>query len=433
MPPIDTQRSSHVKAGAFVLTALLIFVVVMIMLSGGVEWWHRTNTYTVRFPIEVGAAGLAEGSEVRVGGRPVGRVRDIKLVFDDPARAPVGVDVHVKMPRSLPVFEDAVALLEKPIFGSNAVINFPVLGGAPGEALLTEGSRIMGTVAPPELLRNTGYGPEQATQLRGIMQRMDDVSRRAVAVIERFEQEVLPNFKGATEDVRAITADVRERSGPWLDRADTLTHELTELSTEARATVQDARAFIANLNTIVIENQESFTRTLERLESASENADQLLARLNEESVTLLNDMLAEGRRQVEAAGDVVDRVTALVAQESPQVRTALSNLRLASEQMKLTMGEVRRSPWRLLYRPKTNELEYELLYDTARTYASAVSDLRAASESLESSIAGDGSRLATNGRPLEDVVTEIHDAFERYRAAEEKFLRTLMLQNVNGN
>ena len=212
-----------------------------------------------------------------------------------------------------------------------------------------------------------------------------------------------------------------------------MTEELTTLTSDTGATIREAREFITNINDVVVENRETFNRTLARLEAASENADALLTRLNGESVTLLNEMLAEGRRQVEEAGAVVDRVSSLMATQEPEVRKTIANLRLASDQMKLTMGEVRRSPWRLLYRPKTRELEYELLYDSARTYASAVSDLRAASESLESAIASDGSRLATDGRPIDQFVGEIEEAFLRYREAEETFLNTLMSQQTNGN
>lgn len=428
MAPIDQQRSSHIKAGLFVVVAIAIFVAVLITLAGGTDLLRRTTTYVVRFPIEIGAAGLAEGSDVRVGGRSVGSVSRIDLQFDDPARPPVGVDVRIDVERSIPIFNDAVAFLEKPIFGSNAIINFPSLGGEGGAATLGEGDQIPGLVAPPELLRNAGYGPEQSEQLRSIMQRLDDISARAVTMIETFENDIVPGFRNATSDVQAITTDARERSTVWFDRADSITQDLSDLSTEANAAVADAREFIANINGVVEENRESFNNTVASVESATKRADELVARLNEESVTLLNDMLAEGRLRLEEAGDVVERVDSLLAEQEPEIRKTLANLRLASDQMKLTMGEVRRSPWRLLHRPKTRELEYELLYDSARTYASAVSDLRAASESLESAVGTESRPSSVRPDAVESYLNEISQAFERYRQAEERFLTTLMAQ-----
>jgi len=247
-------------------------------------------------------------------------------------------------------------------------------------------------------------------------------------MMETFEEDIVPGFRAATTDVQAIASEARERSSVWFDRTDDVTRDLTRLSTEANAAVADARDFIANVNALVEDNRESFNHTVASVESVSKRADELVARLNEESVTLLNEMLAEGRRQMEEAGAVIDRVASLVAEEEPEIRKALANIRLASDQMKLTMGEVRRSPWRLLYRPKTRELEYELLYDSARTYASAVSDLRAASESLESIVGAEGASRTLRPDAVDSYLSEISQAFERYRQAEERFLTTLMAQ-----
>ncbi len=428
MAPIDQQRSGHIKAGVFVLVAIAIFVAALITLGGGSNLLRRTTPYVIQFPVEIGAPGLAEGSDVRVGGRSVGEVSRIALHSDDPSRPPTGVDVYIQIERSLPMFSDAVAYLEKPIFGSNSTINFPSLGGGEGATQLEKDSLIPGFVAPPDILRSAGYGPEQAEQLRGIMQRLDDMSQRAMAMVQTVETDIIPSFRSATEDARAISADARERSAQWFDRTDEITANLATLSSEANAAVADARQFIDNMNGVLEENRESFNRTVANIESATERADELVAKLNDESVTLLNDMLVEGRAQLNEAGEVVERVSSLMAEQEPEIRKTFANLRLASDQMKLTMGEVRRSPWRLLYRPKTRELEYELLYDSARTYANAVSDLRAASESLESLMGAGPSGAAKQSETIDGYLLEISEAFARYRDAEDRFLTTLMAQ-----
>ncbi|RMH26633.1 MAG: hypothetical protein D6693_06795 [Planctomycetota bacterium] len=424
MPAIDTSRGSHIRAGAFVLAALGVFVVVLVTLAGGPNLWRRTSAYVVRFPLDQGAAGLDEGSDVRVGGRSVGVVGRIDLAFDAPDQPPAGVDVTIKVERSLPIYADAVAFLERPLFGTNSVINFPSLGG--DAARVAPGGTIPGRIAPPEILRNAGYGPEQSEQLRGILDRLESVATRADDLSHEFEESIFPVFQRSADDIAAVTADARARSTTWFDRADEISAEMMLLSQQAGEAVSDARAFIGDVRGVLDENRESFGRTIANVERASEQADALVARLNEQTLDLLDGMLEEGRASAARAGALVDDAAALFREEEPEVRTALANLRLATEQMKLTMGEVRRSPWRLLHRPKTRELEYELLYDSARTYASAVSDLRAASEALESVMGSDGSRLATQGAPLGEYLSRLADAFERYRAAESSFLDTLL-------
>ncbi len=431
MAVIDLSRATHVRAGAFVFASLVVFVVVLISLAGGSDLWRRTTAYVVRFPLETGATGLEIGSDVRVGGRNVGSVARIDLAYDQPGRPPVGVDVTINVERSIPVFPDAVAFLERPLFGSASVINFPSLGGTDDDAdTLDAGGLIRGEIAPPELLRNAGYGSAQSEQLRSIFDRLDEITKSAEAIARDFEQRIFPQFEQAAGDAAAITADARARSAGWFDNTDEFFDEFVAISRETSAAVTDARAFIAEVRGVVDENRPAFNNTVANIERATERADALLTRFNDETLNMLNAMLTDGRAVVADAGDAVERASSLLREEEPEVRVTMANLRLASEELKLTMGEVRRSPWRLLYRPKTKELEYELLYDSARTYAGAVSDLRAASEALESVLASDRPARPAAGGAIETYIQRIGAAFERYRQAEETFLDTLLKQQA---
>jgi len=71
------EQSNAVRAGVFVLLSVLLAVVIIVILSGVVERLKPANVYVVRFPLSVGAQGLSEGSEVRVGGQKVGQVSGV--------------------------------------------------------------------------------------------------------------------------------------------------------------------------------------------------------------------------------------------------------------------------------------------------------------------------------------------------------------------
>lgn len=428
MAPIESHRGDHLKAGVFVVIALIIFVIVLISLAGGMNMLQPTASYTIRFPVSVGVAGLDAGSDVRVGGRTVGRVGAITLAQDDPDRPPIGVDVRVHINRGIPIYSDAGALLVRPLFGSGATINFPSLGGQPGSSRLDANARIPGATGPSDLLSSAGIGPEEFETIKNIIQRLDDTTQRTAKFVDTIELEIVPNMRHASATLDSIATEFQARSAPWFDSVDAFSGELSTFSMDANAAITEAREFIANLDRLVTDNKESVTRSVAHLENTSEKAEALLTRLNDQSITLINDLLADGRTRLDEAGDLIDRVSSLFAEESPEIRKTFANLRLASDQLKLTMGEVRRSPWRLLYRPNTRELEYELLYDSARTYASAVSDLRAASESLESAVGADRTRLSTDGQSLDGYVGEIKDAFEKYREAEQTLLDALLKQ-----
>jgi hypothetical protein len=122
----------------------------------------------------------------------------------------------------------------------------------------------------------------------------------------------------------------------------------------------------------------------------------------------------------------VNKIKTLFDEQQPNIRRTLANLRLSSDQLRDTLTEVRRAPWRLVYRPDLRELNYELLYDSARSYAGAVSDLRATTESIESLLASGQNGPTIQDGTLEQLLTQLKDAHENYTQAEQAFMEQLL-------
>lgn len=260
--------------------------------------------------------------------------------------------------------------------------------GKPEEEKAAEGTVFQGGPAAPGFLAQAGYGDEQKTQLQSILARGEKIAANVEAVTEEFRSTIVP-------DVRSVVGDVRERWPAWGDRVDSITKNVDEASAKLSPGIDEVREVIARARQWFDENRERLTTIVENVEAASGDLKAGLARLNEETIDKLHEMLDSGTETTKSAQAAIERIDGLVAEQTPNLRKALADARLATDQLKLTMGEVRRSPWRLLYRPDTKELEFELLYDAARQYAEAVSDLRAAGEALES--AGRGPRCRGEG------------------------------------
>jgi hypothetical protein len=150
-----------------------------------------------------------------------------------------------------------------------------------------------------------------------------------------------------------------------------------------------------------------------------------------DSIDRVHGLLDEGVIAAGTYGQLGERLNLIVDRESPQLRTTLTNVRLVSEQAKLFLQEFRAQPWRLLSQPSRAELEREPLYNAARQYATAVADLRAASESLESIVtasgtgAGLGAGSAVDAATIEGMRSQVRDAFGRYQQAEQELLDLL--------
>lgn len=398
--------TNNVKAGIFVVVTILIAFSVVVTLSGVRDRIKPRDSYIVRFDIGVGAGGLEPGSSVLVGGRPVGRVAKIELRTESVSDAlPPGIDVTILVDKNIRFYGAPGAAptgyIERPLLGSGGEVNFTSVGDPSRHPRLPVGSVLPGTLAPPSFLAQAGYGDEQAQQLRNILRRADEI----------------------TENVNATVSDVRGRSSKWLDDVDHMmtrgrefADDLPRLASEARERLDQLEDIFNKARAVIDDNRDKIDAIVDNTKEATEHGRDLLANLNEETRGLLNDMLREGREAAASSREAVERLDTLLIEQTPTIRRAFANARLASDQLKLTLAEVRRAPWRLLYRPDTHELEFELLYDAARTYAVAASDLRAASESLQS-ITG-----ATDGAAVEDALDALRRSFNVYREAERRFL-----------
>jgi phospholipid/cholesterol/gamma-HCH transport system substrate-binding protein len=115
-------RASHILIGTFMLlmvAAVFAFVIWLSRSGGG-----STKEYDVYFRESV--AGLAVGGVVRFNGVPVGQVRRIALVPDDPGR----VRVRVRIDEEVPILEGSVATMEAQ--GLTGVAFLQIEGGFQG-------------------------------------------------------------------------------------------------------------------------------------------------------------------------------------------------------------------------------------------------------------------------------------------------------------
>lgn len=416
-------KRNNILAGLLVIVCLSATVVIIVILGGALEALGKRD-YTVRFPIETGAEGVEVGSRVTVGGVNAGTVKGRRFAMN--GENIEGINVTIAVDKAIPLREGTVAYLQLPILGGTASINFSQLGdGAP----LNEDDLIEGRIAPPGILSSTGFGEEQAEALRRIIDSARETTDRVNEITRRFSDTVVP-------DVETIVGSTRERYPTWLERIDSITANADEtvargpaIAEEIEQRVAEFRGFIEDVRPIIDENREQIRIAIGNFEDASANTKEVTAqarsfmdRLNGEMSDKAVAILESGQAGLEEARSAITKADSIVSEQRPQIRASLANFRLASDQLRDTLVEVRRSPWRLLYRPDTRELEYELLYDAARSYAGAVTNLRGAAESLEAVSASD----TPDRDEVAALMGEVEQAFERYRQAEEFFLEQLI-------
>ena len=107
-------------------------------------------------------------------------------------------------------------------------------------------------------------------------------------------------------------------------------------------------------------------------------------RFKDETLSKVDDALDAGMIAITDMSQILRTIDFEVAASLPSVRSFLQDVLVASGEMKLATIEIRRSPWRILYKPSPGELGNENLFAAARDFTIAASEVRVAAQSFQS-------------------------------------------------
>lgn len=421
---------NNTLAGLFVVATLVLGVWVAFMLADRGAGMNATR-FIVRFPVEQGAAGISLGSPVLLGGQQVGQV--LGITFDNtnkdvPASS---VDVRVEVREDVAIFENAQIYLEKPLLGSLSNINVVTPGTSNltafnGKSAKIENGEVLVAGVAPGLLAQAGLGPTQLDQLKRTLENVDKTVLRLTQLIDKSS----PDVETAIADVRAVIADAKNNFSGWdtsidksLSNLESATGRVDPLFSKIEKSVDSATSVFEEAKAIVTENREQIEKILTSVQSATD-------RLDKESVDLLNAALKDARGAMAQAQTAITDVNALITEQRPNLRKAIANMRLTSDQLKLASIEVRSQPWRIFHNPDTKELSAQVLYDSTRNYAEAASDVRAASEALtQLSLTQKTGQTMSDGdlaAKLAELSKNLQESMTTFQKAEKELLDKLV-------
>ena len=102
----------------------------------------------------------------------------------------------------------------------------------------------------------------------------------------------------------------------------------------------------------------------------------------------------------------------------------IRNFNEVSVNLKTASREIRRAPWRLLYKPQKGELHIQGLIDSAGDFATAAELLDNASLRLRATV-DTAAAEGIDDEQIPAMISELEDSFERFKEAEAKFWEEL--------
>ena len=241
--------------------------------------------------------------------------------------------------------------------------------------------------------------------------------------------EIVENLRVTTGSIRQVTTRINQDDWPrWSDRIDDVMTWATAATDKIDAVLDEGQALLTDTRAVVTVNRPKIDTTMDNVVVASDNIAGITDRMRSETVDKINALLDKGQEGVDSAANVLERLDNDYTFWRSDIREALAGARQTAQQLKLTSIEVRRSPWKLLYRPKQTELEHELLYEAARSFALAVSDLKAAAASTERLVENHADEIGVDPEVQDRIREFLEGSINRYEDAQQRLIDVLLAE-----
>ncbi len=372
-----TNEKNALKAGLFIVLCILLGVGILIGIRGTGQLFNPMRDITVAFDLGENLGGLKVGDQVRVNGVQQGRVKDIRFVEPDKDAVASRFEVDFTLPTVYDLRKDAMIEVEQGLTGTSN-LNVNAFG--------------------------TGEPVKSGDVLDGQGGALARVMQRAPQVVDTLDA-TLADARGAINDVRNQVPHIVKRYDSTMQRAD---EALTEARDIFGDTKTDIRGTMANLN--------AATGTFkDKLPTIFEKADTFLTKTTE-TVEGARGTLADIRVAAANTKDATGEAKSLLIRNRSRFDNMIASLRNTSTNLENASSEIRRSPWRLLYQPKADELSNLNIYDSAREFAQAATNLNDAASAVRDA-SQDPSITADE---MKQLLGALDASFAKYKDVESK-------------
>lgn len=405
------KQHNELKAGLFIVISFALAIGIFFGITGSSMFVGPTKMYAVDFDLSEDVGGLKSGSVVRIGGLNLGKVKRVVIIQGE---GEAKTRAFFSLPVSYKLKQGAQIALQSGLIGSQVNLNITSLGTGSD---LSDKDVIDGSPSP------------LALAIKGLGQASDEI----VPMVRDFRNITVPKVNTAIDKATTTFVTANETAGRFKITAD----EATELVKHIRSKVDpafdkyhlvgdNAAAAAANVRDIFGDTKRDFRETIANFNAISTDlkvklpqiADKVTLALDSLKGTLDNTgkLLTDVQKIADDAGSATVTLRSILASNRSRIDDIIKSVAITSTNLENASAEIRRSPWRLLYKPKPNEVANQNLYDTARQFADGSRKLQDAAATLHDTLND------PNAEPeqVQKLLDELQASFVDYKVVEEK-------------
>lgn len=309
-----TYLKEEIKAGVIIFTALAILTASVVLLSG-----KKSNRKYDLYQIELSnVGGLESGAHVRLGGVKVGKVQNIITpeTFNDKITVVFGVK------KGIALFKGTKASISQIGFIGDIYLHLSLDN-------LTEEPHTPGDTLP-------SVNPFQ----------FDQILSKFVTISERVNSLILKTEKllddSTVNNIDSILSNLNNTLVKGSDNLDTVSRALLEITGEVKKVLND-------LGSLISENKGGIRSLISNAENAIGRVSEAIAAI--EDTALASKQLIDS---VEGTSFTIDKTSKsmkiAIDKHSHNLDTLFDELITATEQLNETLTELRKKPWRIIYK-----------------------------------------------------------------------------------
>lgn len=291
-------RSYEIKAGCMVILGIILFIIFILLISG-MELFKSTKVYYARFKYSY---GVEAGSLVRYGGMEVGRIKNVRIAPDNDSL----IEFELEVDSGVPIKKDSEVIITSiGIMGEQYI---EIATGSPQSALLPPGSLLI---------------CKEVTPLMMLTDSVDDLSKNLTQTINNLNQFLGSENQNQVHQVLANLNQLLEDNQ----------QSIKTMMINSNEVIANLGQMSNRLDTLLFENHDSISRTIQNLEATLAQSQQLILNMQE---TMRN----------------IDQM--IVTQDGNYEET-MENLRRTSRNLDEFTRTIKERPWSLIRKSAPKE------------------------------------------------------------------------------
>jgi phospholipid/cholesterol/gamma-HCH transport system substrate-binding protein len=406
------MQSNPFKAGLFIIISFAVAIALFFGITGSSLFTGKHLRYTVAFDLTEDVGGLDAGADVRIGGLKVGTVKSVRL---DNSPAGQRVVAVFSVPEQYALRQGTSVGVQS---GLTGMVNLNISSLGTGTAI-SEADAIDGTGAALTLAIEGArdIAPE-------IRQTLADLRPRINSVMDDVKQQTIPRLNASLDQFKTTAANADTTILKARDKIDPVVDRYNGVADSARTALDHFGAIFGDTKT-------DFRTTMTNLASATTSVkDKLPVLLDKVGSTLdnVNDTVVKTRDALTGLSEITTNtknatasVRSILAGNRTRIDEIIRNVNSTSQNLSAASGEIRRSPWRLLYTPKPGEVANQNLYDAARQFSEGSIRLHDAATAVRDAATDPNADPAQ----LKKLFDDLNGSFEQYKKVESELWNRL--------